>query len=247
MVTAAELPPPLAAPVEMPPPAVTSVSVADAENAVLASVIAAVLRNTNTNSQAKFARDQLVVTAYPVLMEQPAVTVKVPLVVSAKLLLVREPPVPPQLTVVNAVRAVLKVTGPEIVSCAAQAGLGVHVGVPPPPPSVSVAPFVNAPVLTAAAPVGLMTTLATCELPSTAPVAIEPVLVVRVRVPAALKKLLPNERAPVLYTTTGSSSEEIRDCTRKSGQRQVLPGADRACASDQSSASGGDAKAGTRN
>jgi hypothetical protein len=137
--------------------------------------------------------------AYPVLILQAAVTVNALLVVRAKFTLDKAPPVPPQLTVVKPVRAVLKVTGPETVRGAAQDRLGVQTGVPPPPPRVSVAPLLKAPVLTAADPDGAMTTLATLVLPSTGPVDTEPVLVVRLREPLALKKVLPSEIEPPLH------------------------------------------------
>ncbi len=103
--------------------------------------------------------------------------------------------VPPQLTPPSEVSGfVANATVPVTVSGADHDATGVHVTRPAPPAMFSEAPFVNRPVDTAAAPLGLSTTLAAFELPLTGPVAIVPVVELRVKVPAALKTTLERVR-----------------------------------------------------
>ncbi len=113
------------------------------------------------------------------MMVHAPLTVSRPLVVKARLVLVR---VPAHVTVVKEVSAAANVTGPLTVSGAAHKATGVQTGVPPPPLRVSAAPLVNRPVLTAAPPLGLITTNEENVPPFTGPVDTAPEDVVRVRV-----------------------------------------------------------------
>ncbi len=126
-----------------------------------------------------------------------------------------------QVTVVKEVKAVANVTEPCTVNGPAHDATGVHVRVPVPPID-SAAPFVNRPVLMAAAPVGDTSTTAANVAPFTAPVDTEPVFVTSDIVPAAVAVMLAKLMLPLLSHGHQNTQANRRVHIRSSSALVVL-------------------------